>query len=538
MNLKKDIPVLVFLILIMATAAAAAFILNVITGKMLEQSMIRAFAEPGRSAGGIARQIEGLDGVIRTETIEQDQAAAEFEAALGYPWPGADPLPGYADVIVEPGQAAAVLEHMEKISGIEYAAYHRDRMEQLADLVENLRLVQSLLLLLGAGAAVGLAWRAAAYWKRFRLGRAWLVMAVILSTVLIMSQAAAAQSPTELRQAYREAENALAKLQKEYTQLEKEAGGLEAEIAAEEENHAGKLSEQKQVEAALIQSDDEIDRLQQRIARIQQENREQSRHSGHALTRLQEAARLAAQGMVQHDAEAALFLDYLVLASGKAYAAADAGLRNRQIQEQELARQLKAVEQEREQLRGQLAQLKQEAGQIAKALADQKEKLTQVRQKLSAVQRMIYTQESRVWRGKRELRQKLGFTDFVWPLAVKGVVSSDYGLRFHPIFNEERFHTGVDLACESGVPIKAAADGTVVLSEDHGGYGLAVIIDHGGGVSTLYGHASRLLVQAGDRVKAGETIALVGSTGLSTGPHLHFEVRQDQQHVDPWIWLS
>ena len=149
--------------------------------------------------------------------------------------------------------------------------------------------------------------------------------------------------------------------------------------------------------------------------------------------------------MVQHDAEAALFLDYLVLASGKAYAAADAGLRNRQIQEQELARQLKAVEQEREQLRGQLAQLKQEAGQIAKALADQKEKLTQVRQKLSAVQRMIYTQESRVWRGKRELRQNSA------SLILSGAGGERCGLlRLRPavpsIFNEERFHTGVDLA--------------------------------------------------------------------------------------------
>ncbi|HKM17296.1 MAG TPA: M23 family metallopeptidase, partial [Limnochordia bacterium] len=87
-------------------------------------------------------------------------------------------------------------------------------------------------------------------------------------------------------------------------------------------------------------------------------------------------------------------------------------------------------------------------------------------------------------------------------------------------------------------PIKAAAAGTVVLSEDNNGYGLTVVIDHGGGVSTLYAHASKLLVNAGDRVQAGETIALAGSTGLSTGPHLHFEVRQDQQHVDPWIWLS
>ncbi|MBD2772244.1 murein hydrolase activator EnvC family protein [Iningainema tapete] len=115
--------------------------------------------------------------------------------------------------------------------------------------------------------------------------------------------------------------------------------------------------------------------------------------------------------------------------------------------------------------------------------------------------------------------------------------SSAFGWRVHPILGYSRFHTGLDFAASYGSTIRAADSGTVIFAGWYGGYGKAVIIDHGKGITTLYGHTSELLVGEGQTVQRGSAIASVGSTGLSTGPHLHFEVRRDGTPVDPANFL-
>jgi murein DD-endopeptidase MepM/ murein hydrolase activator NlpD len=122
-------------------------------------------------------------------------------------------------------------------------------------------------------------------------------------------------------------------------------------------------------------------------------------------------------------------------------------------------------------------------------------------------------------------------------MPVKGRMTSPYGYRIHPIYKVRKLHTGIDIAAPSGTAIKAAGDGLVVFAGRWGGYGNCVILDHGGGTATLYGHCSRLAVANGGKVTQGQTIAYVGSTGLSTGPHLHFEVRRDGHPVDPMGYL-
>lgn len=118
-------------------------------------------------------------------------------------------------------------------------------------------------------------------------------------------------------------------------------------------------------------------------------------------------------------------------------------------------------------------------------------------------------------------------------MPVAGRVGSGYGNRVHPITGEHRLHAGVDIAAPEGTPIVAAADGVVTFAGRRGGYGLLVEVEHADGSTTRYAHQSRIAVSVGDRVTAGARLGDVGSTGMSTGPHLHFELRVDGSPVDP-----
>ena len=118
-------------------------------------------------------------------------------------------------------------------------------------------------------------------------------------------------------------------------------------------------------------------------------------------------------------------------------------------------------------------------------------------------------------------------------LPVAASVSSGFGMRSHPILGSHRFHKGVDLRAAFGTPIRASADGRVAAAGWNGGYGREVRLDHGQGLQTLYAHMSRLAALPGQRVHAGEIIGFVGSSGLSTGPHLHYEVLKDGRPVNP-----
>jgi murein DD-endopeptidase MepM/ murein hydrolase activator NlpD len=132
--------------------------------------------------------------------------------------------------------------------------------------------------------------------------------------------------------------------------------------------------------------------------------------------------------------------------------------------------------------------------------------------------------------GQPEPTQLVG----IFELPIPGApLASPYGMRIDPLSGAGGFHPGVDFEASSGTPIHAAAAGVVVIAGDCGGYGNCVVIDHGTQLATVYGHQSALVAQVGDHVNAGEVIGLVGSTGLSTGPHLHFEVRLRGITIDP-----
>lgn len=149
-----------------------------------------------------------------------------------------------------------------------------------------------------------------------------------------------------------------------------------------------------------------------------------------------------------------------------------------------------------------------------------------IQQKVAEAQNKTNSRNNIIWRGT-------GIMAFPSDAAT----SSPFGWRMHPVLGYRRFHAGLDFGASYGSTIRAADSGTVIMAGWYGGYGNAVIIDHGKGITTLYGHTSQLLVSEGQTVQRGQAIALVGSTGLSTGPHLHFEVRKEGEPVDPANYL-
>ncbi len=180
--------------------------------------------------------------------------------------------------------------------------------------------------------------------------------------------------------------------------------------------------------------------------------------------------------------------------------------------------------------------------ELAAQSSQKKELLSSVRQEKNSYERALQELE----RTSRELEamirasqsgEQLGTGVYTWPTPGYGAITSPYGMRFHPILKTRKLHTGVDIGAPSGAKIVAADTGKVILVGWQGGYGQTIIIDHGAGMSTLYAHQSRFAVSSGQTVAKGQVIGYVGSTGWSTGPHLHFEVRINGNPTDPMSYI-
>lgn len=146
---------------------------------------------------------------------------------------------------------------------------------------------------------------------------------------------------------------------------------------------------------------------------------------------------------------------------------------------------------------------------------------------------------ARSYRAARERERRLALWSTrpsLWPC--DGVFTSPFGFRMHPVLGYGRFHSGCDIAADTGTPIRSTAAGKITCADCMQGYGLAVTVDHGGGVTTLYGHCSAVHVHTGDYVRKGQLIASVGSTGMSTGPHCHYEVHVNGAQVDPQPYMQ
>ena len=203
---------------------------------------------------------------------------------------------------------------------------------------------------------------------------------------------------------------------------------------------------------------------------------------------------------------------------------------------QQKKNKLDALAEEAQKAEDQIRTKKEEQQQIMNEAKRQKDAAAAMEADLIAesnnVRRLIQARSGSL-QGEGTVVQGSG--TFIWPC--NGPITSPFGYRTHPIFGTTIYHAGMDIGVDYGTPIHAADGGTVILAGWCGGYGNAVIIDHGNGLQTLYGHNTSVAVSEGQAVSQGEVIAYAGSTGYSTGPHCHFEVRENGEAVDPMGYL-
>jgi len=154
---------------------------------------------------------------------------------------------------------------------------------------------------------------------------------------------------------------------------------------------------------------------------------------------------------------------------------------------------------------------------------------------LDELERISKSMESQIREYQSRNQGVVGSGELIWPTT--GRITSPFGYRVHPILKKRKYHSGIDIAAPRGTPIVAADSGVIIFSGNNGGYGKMISINHGNGISTVYAHCDVLLVSAEQKVSKGQRIALVGSTGLSTGPHLHFEVRKNGVPTNPLSYL-
>ena len=173
--------------------------------------------------------------------------------------------------------------------------------------------------------------------------------------------------------------------------------------------------------------------------------------------------------------------------------------------------------------------------QLSEEEKELQEQLTEYKNEQAEIQRQILLATSVI---DPDIQYTGG--EMLWPVAISGTaVTSDYGVREHPIQGVVREHTGIDIGnTPTGTPVVAAADGIVTYAGWLGGYGNCVMVNHGDGVVTLYGHGNKILTSVNTQVKQGDVIMEVGSTGNSTGPHLHFEVRVNGTCTNPWQFVK
>ncbi|ASC73475.1 putative metalloprotease [Halomicronema hongdechloris C2206] len=390
-------------------------------------------------------------------------------------------------------------------------------------------------------------------WRRLRR---WYVTGLVLALMALAlwgwlaspgwSQAATdqrlvAQSVEELQQQQQDLEKKRSRLQQQQDQLESLQDQAETKLDGLEQTIAATANQIAETEYRLEQAEKRLTTLQAELEQAKADYQVVQRATVARLQVLQRQQGGEGWAVLLQSQNFNEFLDRRYQLK-RVYDADRQALQTLKAKAEDLKAQATVVEAQKNQvalLRQQLLSQKEQY----EAEANQQEQLIgRLRQDRAALE----AAEAQLAKDSEQLavliRQRLqtstvvrGTGRMIHPAAAR--ITSRFGTRVHPILGYRRFHSGIDFGASYGTTIQAADAGRVIFSGWYGGYGQAVIIDHGGGITTLYAHASRLYVREGQGVQQGQAIAAVGSTGLSTGPHLHFEVRQNGNPVNPMAYL-
>lgn len=369
----------------------------------------------------------------------------------------------------------------------------------------------------------------------------WLALTAV-SSALATSPELVAQSIQDLQNKQKNLEQQRNQLQQQQNELQNRQADSESSLKSLENSIVYTSNQISETEYRLDQAEKELKNFEAQLQKAEADYEEVRSGTVARLQFLQRQQGSEGWAVLLQSQNFNEFLDRQYQLK-RVYAADREVLADLKAQAEAIEKQKAAVEEKRNQVALLRQQLLSQKQQYEAEADEEKQLITRLKDRRGALE----AAEAQLARDSENIggliRQKVaastgvirGTGRFVFPANAN--ISSGFGNRVHPILGYSRFHAGVDFSAGYGSTIRAADSGRVIFSGWYGGYGQAVIIDHGGGLTTLYGHASRLFVSEGQAVQQGQSIGAVGSTGLSTGPHLHFEVRQNGNPVNPAGYL-
>lgn len=369
-----------------------------------------------------------------------------------------------------------------------------------------------------------------------------------------------AATSSELEQSIKEKESAISQAQEEKKQLQSTMSNIQAMVDSLESSKNDLEAYVKQLDGNLAEIQSKIDELKKMISDKEEEIEETQQMLDEAVEREKEQY-AAMKVRIQYAYEKGNSNSLEMLLSAKSfgellnnanYMEEMNAYDQRQLEEYQKNRELvetckTALEEEQEVLQQAKAEVEKEEAGLETLISQKEQQITafqgDISNKEAALKEYeadIAAQNSTIAALEELNKPKVTYDGgmFQLPLTSYKRIFDEYGYRMHPTLGVQKFHNGVDFAAPSGTPILAAYGGTVVGAAYNSSMGNYVMINHGDGLYTIYMHASALYVSQGQTVSKGEQIAAVGSTGRSTGPHLHFSVRVNGEYVNPWNYLK